>query len=173
MTSTNITKVNINAEMQQSYLDYAMSVIVSRALPDARDGLKPVQRRILYAMYDMGIRAEGKIDAVGVSDGFRDQLVPHQLRQIAAHIRAQRQLAVRKSARARKARGDMTVRLAADAPFGGLLGAAPVFDRLTLLHDQDPLLAALLAHLQRGKDARRAGADDHNVRLHTVFLPKK
>lgn len=56
MTSTNINKVNINAEMQQSYLDYAMSVIVSRALPDARDGLKPVQRRILYAMYDMGIR---------------------------------------------------------------------------------------------------------------------
>ena len=56
MISTNITKININAEMQQSYLDYAMSVIVSRALPDARDGLKPVQRRILYAMYDMGIR---------------------------------------------------------------------------------------------------------------------
>ena len=44
--------------MQQSYLDYAMSVIVARALPDARDGLKPVQRRILYAMYDMGIRAD-------------------------------------------------------------------------------------------------------------------
>ena len=56
MTSPNVKKVNINAEMQQSYLDYAMSVIVSRALPDARDGLKPVQRRILYAMYDMGIR---------------------------------------------------------------------------------------------------------------------
>ncbi|MEL7625825.1 MAG: DNA gyrase subunit A [Anaerolineaceae bacterium] len=56
MISTNVNKVNINAEMQQSYLDYAMSVIVSRALPDARDGLKPVQRRILYAMYDMGIR---------------------------------------------------------------------------------------------------------------------
>ena len=56
MTPTNVNKVNINAEMQQSYLDYAMSVIVSRALPDARDGLKPVQRRILYAMYDMGIR---------------------------------------------------------------------------------------------------------------------
>jgi DNA gyrase subunit A len=48
--------ININEEMQQSYLDYAMSVIVSRALPDARDGLKPVQRRILYAMYDMGLR---------------------------------------------------------------------------------------------------------------------
>ncbi len=56
MNSTATQKVNINAEMQQSYLDYAMSVIVSRALPDARDGLKPVQRRILYAMYDMGIR---------------------------------------------------------------------------------------------------------------------
>ena len=42
--------------MRSSYLDYAMSVIVSRALPDVRDGLKPVQRRILYAMNDMGIR---------------------------------------------------------------------------------------------------------------------
>jgi DNA gyrase subunit A len=51
-------KVDIDQEMQQSYLDYAMSVIVARALPDARDGLKPVQRRILFAMYDMGIRAE-------------------------------------------------------------------------------------------------------------------
>ena len=53
-----VKKINIDEEMQQSYLDYAMSVIVSRALPDARDGLKPVQRRILYAMYDMGLRAE-------------------------------------------------------------------------------------------------------------------
>ncbi|OIO48723.1 hypothetical protein COX74_03075 [bacterium (Candidatus Gribaldobacteria) CG_4_10_14_0_2_um_filter_41_16] len=50
----------ITAEMQESYLDYAMSVIVSRALPDARDGLKPVHRRILYAMYDMGLRANVK-----------------------------------------------------------------------------------------------------------------
>ena len=52
-----IGKVDIDHEMQQSYLDYAMSVIVSRALPDARDGLKPVQRRLLYAMYDMGLRS--------------------------------------------------------------------------------------------------------------------
>ncbi|MGV8050324.1 MAG: DNA topoisomerase (ATP-hydrolyzing) subunit A [Anaerolineaceae bacterium] len=58
MDSTAIKKININTEMQQSYLDYAMSVIVSRALPDARDGLKPVQRRILYAMYDMGLRPD-------------------------------------------------------------------------------------------------------------------
>ncbi len=48
--------VTIESEMRTSYLDYAMSVIVSRALPDVRDGLKPVQRRILYAMNDMGIR---------------------------------------------------------------------------------------------------------------------
>ncbi len=53
-----VRQVDIDEEMQQSYLDYAMSVIVARALPDARDGLKPVQRRILYGMYDMGLRAE-------------------------------------------------------------------------------------------------------------------
>jgi len=53
-----IRKIDIDNEMQQAYLDYAMSVIVARALPDARDGLKPVQRRILYAMYDMGIGAD-------------------------------------------------------------------------------------------------------------------
>jgi len=46
--------------MRESYIDYAMSVIVSRALPDVRDGLKPVQRRILYAMYEMGLRADAK-----------------------------------------------------------------------------------------------------------------
>jgi len=53
-----VRKIDINQEMKQSYLDYAMSVIVSRALPDARDGLKPVHRRILYAMYDMGMRSD-------------------------------------------------------------------------------------------------------------------
>ncbi|MCI0580426.1 MAG: DNA gyrase subunit A [Chloroflexi bacterium] len=51
-----VSLVDINQEMRHAYLDYAMSVIVSRALPDARDGLKPVHRRILYAMYDMGVR---------------------------------------------------------------------------------------------------------------------
>ena len=53
-----VRKIDIDREMQQSYLEYAMSVIVSRALPDARDGLKPVHRRILYAMHDMGIRPD-------------------------------------------------------------------------------------------------------------------
>ncbi len=48
--------IDIDEEMRGSYLDYAMSVIVARALPDARDGLKPVHRRILYAMHDMGMR---------------------------------------------------------------------------------------------------------------------
>ncbi len=50
-----IKTVEVEEEMKRSYIDYAMSVIVGRALPDARDGLKPVHRRILYAMYDMGM----------------------------------------------------------------------------------------------------------------------
>ncbi|MBQ2385801.1 MAG: DNA gyrase subunit A [Bacteroidales bacterium] len=50
-----IQRVNIETQMKQAYIDYAMSVIVSRALPDARDGMKPVHRRILYAMGDMGM----------------------------------------------------------------------------------------------------------------------
>lgn len=52
-----IQQVDIDGQMRSAYLDYAMSVIVARALPDARDGLKPVHRRILYAMHDMGIRS--------------------------------------------------------------------------------------------------------------------
>ena len=52
--SKDISNTNLDQEMRQSYLDYAMSVIVSRALPDARDGLKPVHRRILYAMHEDG-----------------------------------------------------------------------------------------------------------------------
>lgn len=60
MNNQGIKSVDIKNEMEQSYLDYAMSVIISRALPDARDGLKPVQRRILYAMVDMGIRPDSE-----------------------------------------------------------------------------------------------------------------
>jgi len=51
----NVQSVNIEEEMRRSYLDYSMSVIIGRALPDIRDGLKPVHRRILYAMHDMGV----------------------------------------------------------------------------------------------------------------------
>jgi DNA gyrase subunit A len=56
MVSGTVKLVNIEDQMKGSYLDYAMSVIVARALPDVRDGLKPVHRRILYAMNDMGVR---------------------------------------------------------------------------------------------------------------------
>ncbi|MBE6038768.1 MAG: DNA gyrase subunit A, partial [Anaerofustis stercorihominis] len=52
-----IQYVDIASEMEKSYIDYAMSVIVGRALPDVRDGLKPVHRRILYAMDELGVRA--------------------------------------------------------------------------------------------------------------------
>lgn len=54
----NIKNINITTEMKKSFLDYAMSVIVSRALPDVRDGLKPVHRRIIYAMNDLGIHSD-------------------------------------------------------------------------------------------------------------------
>jgi len=53
-----IEGVDLNTEMQRSYIDYAMAVIVSRALPDVRDGLKPVHRRVIYAMYDGGYRPD-------------------------------------------------------------------------------------------------------------------
>ncbi|MBI4708645.1 MAG: DNA gyrase subunit A, partial [Candidatus Portnoybacteria bacterium] len=57
----NVKRREITDELKESYLDYAMSVIVARALPDVRDGLKPVQRRILYAMWDTGLRSTAKL----------------------------------------------------------------------------------------------------------------
>ena len=54
----NIISINIEDEMKRSYLDYAMSVIVGRALPDVRDGLKPVHRRILFGMHEMGLQLQ-------------------------------------------------------------------------------------------------------------------
>jgi DNA gyrase subunit A len=59
-TLGNIEPIEIQEEMERSFLDYAMSVITARALPDARDGLKPVQRRIIYGMYEQGLRPERK-----------------------------------------------------------------------------------------------------------------
>ena len=55
MTQEKFTSISLQEEMQRSYLEYAMSVIVGRALPDAKDGLKPVQRRILFAMHELGL----------------------------------------------------------------------------------------------------------------------
>lgn len=56
--SGRITDVNLSSQMRTSFLDYAMSVIVARALPDVRDGLKPVHRRILYGMNELGVTPE-------------------------------------------------------------------------------------------------------------------
>ena len=58
VTTDRIEPVDIQQEMQRSYIDYAMSVIVGRALPEVRDGLKPVHRRVLYAMFDQGFRPD-------------------------------------------------------------------------------------------------------------------
>ena len=55
MADERIVSISRHQEMQRSYLEYAMSVIVGRALPDVRDGLKPVQRRILFAMHELGL----------------------------------------------------------------------------------------------------------------------
>ena len=58
MAEERVQPIALHLEMQRSYLEYAMSVIVGRALPDARDGLKPVHRRILYAMYELGLTSD-------------------------------------------------------------------------------------------------------------------
>src|SRR3989344_5745983 len=59
--NSGVEKREITEELQESYLDYAMSVIVARALPDVRDGLKPVQRRILWAMWETGLKSGAKL----------------------------------------------------------------------------------------------------------------
>ena len=59
-SGTNLIPINIEEEMRRSYLDYSMSVIIGRALPDARDGLKPVHRRVLYTMSEMGLEYNKK-----------------------------------------------------------------------------------------------------------------
>ena len=64
-----IVPINIEDELKTAYIDYSMSVIVSRALPDVRDGLKPVHRRVLYGMLDLGVAYEvGVTDAIGILD---------------------------------------------------------------------------------------------------------
>jgi DNA gyrase subunit A len=78
MDSTNIIPVNIEDEMRGSYLDYAMSVIIGRALPDVRDGLKPVHRRILYAMLGEGLTSGKKFSkCAGVVGEVLKRLHPH------------------------------------------------------------------------------------------------
>src|ERR1700712_434900 len=73
-----IVDVDVRAEMRSSYLEYAYSVIYSRALPDARDGLKPVQRRILYTMHDMGLRPDrGHVKSARVVGEVMRRFHPH------------------------------------------------------------------------------------------------
>ncbi|WP_156250489.1 DNA gyrase/topoisomerase IV subunit A [Pseudactinotalea terrae] len=75
---TKIVDVDVSTEMQTSFLEYAYSVIYSRALPDARDGLKPVQRRILYQMADMGLRPDrGHVKSARVVGEVMGKLHPH------------------------------------------------------------------------------------------------
>jgi DNA gyrase subunit A len=73
-----IDEIDVSAEMQTSFLEYAYSVIYSRALPDARDGLKPVQRRILYQMSEMGLRPDrGHVKSARVTGEVMGKLHPH------------------------------------------------------------------------------------------------
>ncbi|MDP8988069.1 MAG: DNA gyrase subunit A, partial [Actinomycetota bacterium] len=73
-----IEPIEIQEEMERSFLEYAMSVIVSRALPDARDGLKPVHRRILYGMHDLGARPDRqRLKCARVTGDVMGKLHPH------------------------------------------------------------------------------------------------
>lgn len=77
-TDTNIIDIDVASEMQGSFLEYAYSVIYSRALPDARDGLKPVQRRILHTMSNMGLRSDkGHVKSARVVGEVMGKLHPH------------------------------------------------------------------------------------------------
>ena len=76
--SERIDDIDVAAEMQDSFLEYAYSVIYARALPDARDGLKPVQRRILYTMNDMNLRPDrGHVKSARVVGEVMGRLHPH------------------------------------------------------------------------------------------------
>ena len=66
MDDSRIIKTEYSEEMQKSFIDYAMSVIIARALPDVRDGLKPVQRRTLYDTHESGIRHDPSLPCVKV-----------------------------------------------------------------------------------------------------------
>ena len=74
----NIIDIDVGDEMRQSFLEYAFSVIFARALPDARDGLKPVQRRILFQMAQMGVRPDrGHVKSARVVGEVMGRLHPH------------------------------------------------------------------------------------------------
>src|SRR5258707_8287211 len=77
-TGERIEDIDVSTEMEGSFLEYSYSVIYSRALPDARDGLKPVQRRILYQMTEMGLRPDrGHVKSSRVVGDVMGKLHPH------------------------------------------------------------------------------------------------
>ena len=82
-----IVQVDIESEMKSAYIDYSMSVIVARALPDVRDGLKPVHRRVLYGMYDLGLTSGGQHKKSARIVG--EQVSNHPLHQEAHELRLQ------------------------------------------------------------------------------------
>ena len=86
MDKTKFTSISLQEEMQRSYLEYAMSVIVGRALPDARDGLKPVQRRILFAMHELGLHQIDHLESVReLSEMFLANTILMEIRQYMTH----------------------------------------------------------------------------------------
>ena len=78
LSNERIIDVDVSKEMRESFLEYSYSVIYSRALPDARDGLKPVQRRIVYQMGEMGLRPDrGHVKSARVTGEVMGKLHPH------------------------------------------------------------------------------------------------
>ena len=77
-TAGHIADIDVSQEMESSFLEYAYSVIYARALPDARDGLKPVQRRIIYQMGEMGLRPDrGHVKSSRIVGDVMGKLHPH------------------------------------------------------------------------------------------------
>src|ERR687883_27531 len=84
LSGGNIEPRGLEEEMRSAYLDYAMSVIVGRALPDVRDGLKPVHRRVLYVMNELGLQPNRKHVncGSGIAVGMATNIPPHNLREV-------------------------------------------------------------------------------------------
>jgi DNA gyrase subunit A len=77
LSSGQILDVSLESRMEQAFLDYSMSVIVGRALPDVRDGLKPVQRRILYSMWESGLRPVARSGGLAEEVEVGSDAAPH------------------------------------------------------------------------------------------------
>ena len=145
-----IEQVDIQEEIQRSYLDYAMSVIVGRALPDVRDGLKPVQRRILYSMFETGLRPDRPFRKCAAAVGeVMKKYHPHGDQAIYdALVRMGQPFTLRSPLIAKKGN------------FGSVDGDEPAAMRYCLTGDAKPTRGAVVARLERavmgGNPRRRA-----------------